>query len=127
MRPRRSALPWIALALALSLPSLAARPARAHAMPVRSSPAAGATLPRAPTSVRIFFDDALEAGRCTLRVEDSHGGVVSRGPGRVDAKNPRLLDVALKPLAPGTYHVMWIAVSRDGHRTEGDYRFTVSP
>lgn len=127
MRLARCALPWLALALALSLPSLAARPARAHAMPKRESPAAGATLPRAPTSVRILFDEALEAGHCALRVEDAHGGVVSLGPARVDAKDPHLLEVRLRPLGPGIYHVRWVAVGRDGHRTEGDYRFTISP
>ena len=41
--------------------------------------------------------------------------------------NNHLLEADLKPLDPGKYHVFWSVVSRDGHRTEGDYTFRVKP
>jgi methionine-rich copper-binding protein CopC len=33
--------------------------------------------------------------------------------------------VSLPPLPPATYRVIWSVVARDGHRTEGDYAFTI--
>jgi hypothetical protein len=33
--------------------------------------------------------------------------------------------VSLPSLSPGTYRVIWSVVARDGHRTEGDYTFTI--
>lgn len=126
MRSLRPVPPWIAVALALLPAAVAAGPAWAHAMPQRSSPRAGATLTSAPTEVSILFDDELQAGRCKLRVEDAHQHIVSLGAARVDPGHPRRLSVALRPLGPGRYHVSWVAVSRDGHRTEGDYDFSVS-
>jgi methionine-rich copper-binding protein CopC len=36
-----------------------------------------------------------------------------------------LLEVSLPSLPTGNYHVFWSVVARDGHRTEGDYTFTI--
>lgn len=127
MRSPPRALRALAVALALLLPGAAACPAWAHATPQQQSPAAGETLARAPTVVRITFDEALVGRGCEIRVEDARKRLVSRGHARVDPAQPRVLEVALEPLAPGTYDVSWIAISRDGHRTRGDYSFTVSP
>lgn len=38
-----------------------------------------------------------------------------------------LLPAPAPALKPGTYHVERTAVARDGHRTVGDYDFTVAP
>jgi methionine-rich copper-binding protein CopC len=35
------------------------------------------------------------------------------------------LHVALKPLSPGTYKVIWRVLSVDTHRTQGDFTFRV--
>jgi len=43
----------------------------------------------------------------------------------VDANGRRLLQVSVPTLAPGTYSVHWAVLSIDGHRTTGDFRFTV--
>ena len=44
----------------------------------------------------------------------------------MDAATPALLQVPLKPLAPGTYRVKWRVLSVDTHVTEGDFIFRVS-
>ena len=54
------------------------------------------------------------------------GERVSHGPAQVDAANPALLQLALKPLGPGTYRVKWRVLSVDTHVTEGDFTFRVS-
>jgi copper resistance protein C len=35
--------------------------------------------------------------------------------------------VDLPPLVPGVYTVTWSVLAVDGHRTQGDYRFTFKP
>lgn len=127
--PRDGRGPRLLGVVALALVMAAAGEARvsAHAMPERATPAPGARLDHAPTVVRILFDEDLEGFECELRVEDAHRRVVSHGRARVDPSHPRWLAVGLEPLGPGVYHVRWVAVTRDRHRTEGDYTFTVSP
>lgn len=58
-------------------------------------------------------------------VSDGVGRRVDQGDARVDAGNRRLLQVSVPALQPGTYSVHWAVLSIDGHRTTGDYRFTV--
>ena len=54
-----------------------------------------------------------------------NGKQVDQGNSRVDPSNSVLLEVGLPPLPAGTYRVIWNVVARDGHRTTGDYSFTI--
>jgi methionine-rich copper-binding protein CopC len=95
----------------------------AHAFPERSDPRVGAVIRTAPTEVRIWFDGDLEPAFSTLTVTDGTGRRIDRGDSHVE--NRRLLQVRLPPLAPGVYRVTWSVLAIDGHRTQGDYRFTL--
>jgi methionine-rich copper-binding protein CopC len=96
-----------------------------HVFPDHSQPKAGETLSASPERVRIWFDDTLEPAFCALRVEDGNGRKVDRGDGHVDDSDHTLVEVSLPALSAGTYKVIWNVVSRDGHRAQGDYSFTV--
>jgi len=96
-----------------------------HAFPDHSEPKVGATLTVAPSRIRIWFDGALEPAFSSLHVQDTKGQRVDTGNGHVDSADATLLEVNLRPLAPGGYHVIWSVVARDGHRTEGDFMFTI--
>jgi hypothetical protein len=96
-----------------------------HAMPEKSDPGAGAELHQAPPIVSILFDSELEPIFSRLIVRNAAGKQVSDGNGTVASKDATTLTTRLTEHAKGTYHVYWSAVSRDGHRTEGDYTFTV--
>ena len=50
---------------------------------------------------------------------------VDQGDAQVDAHDATLLEVSLPPLPSGTYQVVWSAVARDGHRTEGSFPFQI--
>jgi methionine-rich copper-binding protein CopC len=52
---------------------------------------------------------------------------VDRGDSHVDPRNRRLLQVGLPALTAGVYTVTWSVLAVDGHRTQGDYRFTLKP
>jgi copper resistance protein C len=96
-----------------------------HAFPHHSEPKVGAILPVAPSRIRIWFDGALEPAFSRLHVQDATGQRVDTGDGHVDSADATLLEVNLRPLAPGPYRVTWSVVARDGHRTEGDFMFTI--
>jgi methionine-rich copper-binding protein CopC len=97
----------------------------AHAFPDHSEPRVGSTLKIPPAMVRIWFDGSLEPAFSSIRVMNANHQAVDKGNGRVDEKDNTVLEVSLPALAPGTYHVTWIAISLDSHRTEGDFPFTV--
>jgi methionine-rich copper-binding protein CopC len=99
--------------------------AGAHAFPERSEPRVGAVVRTAPTQVRIWFDGNLESAFSQLTVADTAGRRIDRGDGHVDPDNRRLLQVGLPPLDPGVYKVRWSVLAVDGHRTQGDYTFTL--
>lgn len=111
----------VALLLAWPLAALS------HAHPEQRSPAPNASLQQAPEAVRIVFTEDLEGAFSTLKVVAENGQSVTDGASAVAADNPRLMQVALQPLAAGTYTVKWHAVARDGHTTAGEYTFQVEP
>lgn len=96
-----------------------------HAFPDHSEPRVGSTVDRPPDSVRIWFDGALEGAFSTISVEDAKGARMDKGDGTVSSADLTLLEVKLPRLLPGTYHVRWEVLARDGHRTEGDYTFEI--
>jgi len=117
----RSAVALFVLASLLVLPGVS----HGHAFPDHSSPRVGETLSAPPVGTYIWFDGGLEPAFSRITVQDMSGKKVDLGNGRVNPSNPVLLEVGLPPLPQGTYRVIWNVVSRDGHRTSGDYSFTV--
>jgi methionine-rich copper-binding protein CopC len=100
-------------------------PAWPHAFPDHSEPRVGAEVKAAPLTVRIWFDGRLEPLFSTIHVMDQQGRRVDAGPGGVDPDDPTLLTTPMPPVPPGVYTVVWDVVSVDGHRTEGQFNFTV--
>lgn len=104
---------------------LGATEASAHAFPDHSEPRVGSTVDRGPSQVQIWFDGELEPVFSTLRVENDDKQRVDKGDARVNPGNTRLLEATTDPLPPGRYRVYWSVIARDGHKTEGDFRFRV--
>jgi methionine-rich copper-binding protein CopC len=96
-----------------------------HAFPDHSDPKVGSTVTGSPLEVRIWFDSDLEPTFSTLKVHNSDGVMVDEGDSRVDPSDPKLLEVSVHTLPAGTYMVIWSVVARDGHRTMGQYTFTI--
>ena len=118
---RRRAL-WGLAALVL-LPAIA----DAHAVLVRAVPPPRATLRVAPRRARLWFSERLEPVYSTVSVSsEATGTPVATGATAVSADDPRLLSVALPPLAGGAYTVQYRVLSVDGHVVEGAYSFTVA-
>lgn len=122
--PTPGVRPAAALLLTLALLVVPGAP-RAHAYLDHADPRVGSTVRAPPSQVRIWFDSDLEPAFSSIAVHGPGGATVDDGHGCVDPSDPRLLAVGVPRLAPGTYRVTWSVVARDGHRTSGDYTFTI--
>ena len=111
----------VLLGLALGAP----QPTWGHAFPDHSEPRVGHTVDVAPSAIRIWFDGDIEPVFSTIRVEGPDKQRVDLDDARVDTKDSTLLEVSLPPLPSGAYQVLWSAVARDGHRTEGSFPFHI--
>ena len=99
--------------------------AHAHAFPDHADPKVGSTVSTSPAMIRIWFDSALEPAFSSMMVHIDGGAMVDKRDGHVDPSDPTLLEISVPPLPPGKYRVYWSVVARDGHRTSGDYTFTI--
>ncbi len=114
---------WVVAALFILAP---ARPGLAHASMVKSSPANGAKLSRAPSEVRAWFSEKLAVKGSVIRLEDSHMKVLAAGGVDTKVKTLDVMAVKTPALAAGTYTVAWLAVSDDDGATEkGSFKFTI--
>ena len=100
-------------------------PALAHAMLDHANPRVGSSQPTGPREVTLWFTQKLEPAFSTVEVRNESGAVMSSGKAQVDRGDPTQLHVALKPLPPGTYKVIWRVLSVDTHRTQGNFTFRV--
>jgi copper resistance protein C len=100
--------------------------ASAHAMLDHASPAVGSAAAAAPKEVVLSFTEKLEPKFSSIEVQNDKGAAVQAGKATLGAA-PTDLRVALKPLPPGTYKVIWRVLSVDTHRTNGSFTFRVGP
>ncbi len=96
----------------------------AHARPEAQTPVAGAVV-SAPQEVSVTFNEGLEPAFSSLVVSNAQGKQVNSAKAEVDATTHKSIRVALPSLPSGVYQVKWVAVAEDGHRTQGNYKFTV--
>lgn len=101
-----------------------AAPASAHASVVSSTPAPGAHLTRAPSSVTVVFDQPVKPDGDALTVLDSTGSNVDEGS--FSHVSPNVLSVSLRPsLGQGAYVWNYTVTSLDGHVVSGGVVFLV--
>ena len=99
--------------------------AEAHAFLDHSEPKVGGTVTNSPAAVKIWFTENLEPSFSSIEVRDAKGKEVDKKDCHLGTKDKSLLEVSLPTLAPGSYEVIWHAVSTDTHRTQGHFKFTV--
>lgn len=98
----------------------------AHAHLKVQTPAADATVSPAPQALTLSFSEGIEPGFSKVKLTGPDNQVVKTGKLQLDAKDNAKATIALtQPLAVGKYLVDWHVVSVDGHKTKGQYSFTV--
>jgi hypothetical protein len=118
-------LPWRDLAVAAALALACSARAMAHAMIKQSSPAQDAVLAGAPKEVTLTFNEKVEAMFTSAKVVNAAGSAVSKSKAVVDPADGATVRLPLPALAAGKYTVKWQAVGSDGHRRNGEIRFSV--
>jgi methionine-rich copper-binding protein CopC len=97
----------------------------AHAYLVRSTPAARATVARAPERVQLWFNERLEPAYSRVSVHDRDGQRVDAGDVQVGPDERTRLSVSVPPLPAGPYTVKYRVLSVDGHVVDAAFTFTV--
>jgi len=109
---------------------LTSQAAFAHAHLKNAEPAVNSTVAAAPTSLSLHFTEGVDPHFSGVEVTGpstgSTNGPVIAEKITVSPSDNTNVSVALPAnLAVGQYHVKWHALATDGHKTTGDYTFTV--
>jgi len=108
-------------ALLLSFPFAS----QAHVHVKKTIPEKGQVLTSPPKALQVWFSGNVEAEWSKISIKDSNGNRVDTGDVRTIADDMSSLEVDLKPLSAGSYHVRWNVISSDGHRVKGGIDFQV--
>jgi len=112
--------------LALSVLALAFSPfACAHASLVASSPAKGQVLDAPPIELRLAFNEHVDARYCRVKLVSADGKNVDADRPHADKADPNAIVASVPVLRKGTWRARWTAVGGDGHKTHGDFSFTI--
>jgi methionine-rich copper-binding protein CopC len=103
----------------------------AHAHLESQLPAADSEV-TSPKELRLNFSEGVEEKFTKVAISldgpgDSIEIIQTQSVVTDPANKKALIVVPAVPLAPGTYKVEWHAVSVDTHKSEGVYRFKVTP
>ena len=113
--------------LALALLAAALSPlAVAHASLVASFPDKGAVLTGSPTEIHLTFNEHVEPKLCRVKLVSDGGKNFDADRPSADKARANTIVAAVPVLKPGTYSARWTAVGSDGHKTHGDFSFTVA-
>ncbi|HDG7848615.1 TPA: CopC domain-containing protein YobA [Klebsiella quasipneumoniae] len=105
---------------------LTATGALAHAHLQQQIPAAGAQLAASPQTLTLSFSAGIEPAFSGVSVTGPQQHAVATGKLTRSADNPTQVTVPVaETLRPGEYTVAWHVVSVDGHKTKGQYTFSV--
>ena len=100
----------------------------AHAFLLREEPRVGDKVNKAPTEVRVWFSETVQAGVSSIKVFDVSGKQVDKKDTHSDRTNRAALCVSLiLALTPGAYKVVWHVTSADTHITDGNFHFEIIP
>jgi len=102
-----------------------AAPAMAHSMLVKAEPPRRAVLAKAPTQVRLWFNEEIEGDYASLVVLDAEKHPVSEVKPQLAPDDPKSIVLPLPELTPGKYSVKFRVLSVDGHVVDSSFDFTV--
>lgn len=100
--------------------------ALAHAHLKGQYPAADANVDASPQALTLTFSEDIEPAFSGVTVVDDNQKAVALGEAeRAPKMHNQLIVPVDKPLASGHYQVNWHVLSVDGHKTKGNYTFSV--
>jgi methionine-rich copper-binding protein CopC len=114
---------WFTVALLLCLSC--GQSAFAHAFLKHADPAVGSSVMSLPAELVLTFTESLEVAFCKITVTGPNGATAGDAV-KIVPGHPDEIAIPLTSAGPGTYHVIWHAVSVDTHHTQGEFSFTVT-
>ena len=99
--------------------------ALAHSMLLKAEPPRRAVLAKAPTQVRLWFNEEIEGDYATVVVLDAEKHPVTDMKPQLAPDDPKSVILPLPDLAAGKYSVKFRVLSVDGHVVESSFDFTV--
>ncbi|MEE8287793.1 MAG: copper resistance CopC family protein [Nitrosomonadaceae bacterium] len=100
-------------------------PVLAHAQLIKAEPARRAVLDKAPTQVRLWFNEEIEGAYTSLSVLNANKKPVTDAKPRVVSDDPKSVVLVLPDLEPGKYSVKFRVLSVDGHIVDSSFDYTV--
>ena len=98
----------------------------AHAHLQQQIPAADSTVSVSPQALTLTFSEGVELSFRGVTLNGPQNKPVATGKlARSDGNKAQLTLPLNEPLAAGEYTVEWHVVSVDGHKTKGQYHFSV--
>ncbi|MGG5215193.1 MULTISPECIES: copper homeostasis periplasmic binding protein CopC [Rahnella] len=111
---------------AVLLSGFISQQASAHAHLKTETPAADAVLTASPTELSLGFSEGIEPNFSKISLKDASQKTMKTGKMTLAANdNTQVVLPLTDALAAGKYVVTWNVVSVDGHKTNGQYSFTV--
>ena len=118
-------LKQILIAVSISLAGISAGTAQAHAKLQSSQPQASSTMDTAPKIIRLQFNEALEPEFSKIALTDKSNKEITLPKAELDKADSKAMVTTVPVLSPGQYHVKWSTLTHDGHKTKGEFDFTV--
>ena len=115
----------LARAAAAALAALTASTAGAHATLVASSPANGQALDAPPLEIRLTFNEPVEPRYARVKLVSADKKYFDADRAHADKVDPNSVVMSVPVLRKGTWRAVWTAAGGDGHKTHGDFTFTV--
>jgi methionine-rich copper-binding protein CopC len=97
----------------------------AHAELKSAVPPVNGSVTASPTEIDLSFSEDLNMKFSGIKVTGPDNKAVKLGEGMLMDSNTELMVPVTGTLADGSYTVDWHALSGDGHKTHGSYKFTV--
>ncbi|EPG9695517.1 CopC domain-containing protein YobA [Klebsiella aerogenes] len=98
----------------------------AHAHLQQQIPAADSTVSASPQALTLTFSEGVELSFSGVTLTGPQNKPVATGKlARSEGNKAQLTLPMTEPLAAGEYTVEWHVVSVDGHKTKGQYHFSV--
>jgi methionine-rich copper-binding protein CopC len=100
--------------------------ALAHAHLKSASPNPDATVAASPSELDLTFSEGIELKFSGAKIVGGAAAATGQAAFKQGDDTTLVVPIA-KPLPAGVYTVDWHVLSKDGHKTQGSYRFTIRP
>ena len=95
---------------------------QAHAKLEKTEPAANSTVPAAPKTVQLFFNEALDVAVTKLEIKGPSDKVKLVG---THSMGKSIMANVEGAMTDGVYTVLWTTAGDDGHPQKGEFKFTL--